>query len=139
MRKRERQGWERKIEREARVGERERKIGRETGVGQREMQGRKREREGERERYRGEREGETGRKRETDSGEREKGEKEKNYKHKKFMEFYLVVLQSGYLLGLPNARHKSYFFAQNQTRAYTRLKTHVRLESMAELFNMKCS
>ena len=35
-----------------------------------------------------------GRKRETYSEERERGEKEKNYKHEKFMEFYLAVLHS---------------------------------------------
>ena len=48
---------------------------------------------GERERER-ERERKIGR--ETGVGERERdtGEKEKNYKHKKFMEFYLVVLHS---------------------------------------------
>ena len=36
----------------------------------------------------------------TERGERERerqGRKRKSYKHKKFMEFYLVVLQSGYL------------------------------------------
>ena len=42
------------------------------------------------------------------------------------------------ILGLPNARQKSYLGAQNQTRAYTRLKTHVRFESAAALFNVKC-
>ena len=66
-RERERQGWERKIEREARAGEREIYV----------------ERQGwERERYRGERE----------SGERYR-ERERE-KEKKFMEFYLVVLHS---------------------------------------------
>ena len=43
------------------------------------------------------------------------------------------------ILGLPNARQKSYLCAQNQTRAYTRQKTHVRFESAAALFNVKCS
>ena len=56
---------ERKIERE----EWEREIGRETGVGERERQ-RERERERERERQ---------------------GRKKKNYKHKKIMQFYLVL------------------------------------------------
>ena len=80
-RKKERQGWERKIESETRV--RERKIGRETGW-EIEIQGRYREREIQRER-----EEETGEK-ERDIGretglerERDTGEKEKNYKHKK--------------------------------------------------------
>ena len=41
-RKRERQGWERKIERDKSGRERERKIGRETGW-EKEIQGRKRE------------------------------------------------------------------------------------------------
>ena len=50
------------------------------------------------ERYRGEREGETGEKeRETQGRKRERGgRKKKIINTKKFMEFYLVVLQSGY-------------------------------------------
>ena len=74
-RERERQGWERKIERDNSGRERDREIGRETGVG--EIQGRKRERE-------------------RDKGEKERqgGEREKITNTKKFMEFYLVVLHS---------------------------------------------
>ena len=107
-----RQGWEKEKKRETGMGEkdrkrgksgRERKIGRETGVGarEREIQGRKRERQGET----GERESEIqGRKRGRD-GEKERdrqwrkregGRKKKITNTKKFMEFYLVVLQSGY-------------------------------------------
>ena len=57
---------------------REREIGRETGW--------------EKERYWGEREGETGER----ERERERRRKKKITNTKKFMEFYLVVLQSGY-------------------------------------------
>ena len=71
-RERERQGWEREIEREPIAGERERNIGRETWVGERDT--------GEKERER----------------ERERGERKKIANTEKFMEFYLVVLQSGY-------------------------------------------
>ena len=42
-RKRERQGWERRIERETIAGERERKVVRETGVGERCREERERE------------------------------------------------------------------------------------------------
>ena len=100
---------ERKIERETGAGERkrktgmrERKIARATGAGERD---RKRDRVGESLRDRGEREGVTGKKR-------------KNYKHKKFMEFYLVVDtdvgekedtgvgERGYRCGGERERHK---------------------------------
>ena len=56
----------------------------------------------ERERYRGEREGIQGRKRGRDKGERERERERESERareggeRKKFMKFYLVVLQSGY-------------------------------------------